>query len=100
MENKCGIPQMNALRDSIGLTPTDGLGITSSDVEQFGVDSYEEVDNIFHEFYKWLGDNQDNEKMISLYLKANQSAPVGKILRRHLNGEFKRKPMPKANIYL
>ena len=39
------------LGDSIGALPTDGLGITSSDCEQFGVSTYDEVDRILRE---WL----------------------------------------------
>lgn len=37
--------ERKALQAVIDAVPTDGLGITSSDVEQFGVDSYDEVDN-------------------------------------------------------
>ena len=36
----------SALQAVIDAIPTDGLGITSSDVEQFGVSSYNEVDDI------------------------------------------------------
>lgn len=38
--------QQEALQAVIDAVPTDGLGITSSDVEQFGVPSYYEVDKI------------------------------------------------------
>jgi len=36
----------NALVSCIKATPTDGLGITNSDLDQIGVESYEEVDKI------------------------------------------------------
>jgi len=35
-----------SLNDCIDATPTDGLGITNSDLDQLGADSYEEVDQI------------------------------------------------------
>ena len=41
--------QKKALQMVIDAVPTDGLGITSSDVEQFGVPSYYEVDKILAE---------------------------------------------------
>lgn len=41
--------QKKALEEVIAAVPTDGLGITSSDVEQFGVSSYYEVDKILSE---------------------------------------------------
>jgi len=41
-----------ALESCINATPTDGLGITSSDLEQLGVESYDEADNIFINYFK------------------------------------------------
>ena len=37
--------EVEAIQACIDAVPTDGLGITSSDTEQFGVDSYSEVDS-------------------------------------------------------
>lgn len=45
------VDQEDALRISGSLVPTDGLGITSSDVEQFGCESYTEVDEILKGFF-------------------------------------------------
>ena len=41
-----------ALQVCIDAIPTDGLGITSSDLEQIGAKSYEEVDKIFKEYFE------------------------------------------------
>lgn len=41
-----GSEVFNALMACVDATPTDGLGITSSDVEQLGAENYEEVDTI------------------------------------------------------
>ena len=38
--------QAEALQQCINAVPTDGLGISNSDLEQLGVDTYEEVDKI------------------------------------------------------
>jgi hypothetical protein len=44
--NDCTTKGREALFACIDATPTDGLGITSSDVEQLGAKNYEEVDDI------------------------------------------------------
>ncbi|MEM4260867.1 MAG: NAD(+) synthase [Candidatus Woesearchaeota archaeon] len=60
--------EVDALEDCIIATPTDGLGITSSDLEQLEARTYEEVDRILQSSY--ITDNP--------------------IIKRHLNSEFKR----------
>ncbi len=42
----------NALKACIEAVPTDGLGITNSDLEQLGVKSYKEADEILHQHLK------------------------------------------------
>lgn len=55
-----GKDQELALQECIKAVPTDGLGITSSDLDQFGeVDTYQEADEILYEYLtqgpdKWL----------------------------------------------
>lgn len=39
------------LEAAMAATPTDGLGISSSDLEQLGVSSYREVEDIFREYF-------------------------------------------------
>lgn len=61
-----------ALQDCIDAVPTDGLGITNSDLDQIGVKTYAEVDNIFKDY---LTDG------------SRKDSPV---IQRHLRTEFKR----------
>lgn len=42
--------QRQALQTAIDITPTDGLGISSSDLEQIGAESYYQVDRILERF--------------------------------------------------
>lgn len=51
-----------AIDESIAATPTDGLGISNSDVEQFGVNSYDEVDKILQDYIEY----KDNRDTLSL----------------------------------
>ncbi len=74
-----------ALQAVIDAVPTDGLGITSSDVEQFGVSSYDEVDDILKNF-KYNSSPKMRAELDEKYSKEI----VDKILHRHYNSDFKR----------
>lgn len=67
--------QKEALQLCIDATPTDGLGITNSDLDQIGAGSYEEVDEILIKMLK----NPENPE-----LKNN------KVVQRKIKSEFKR----------
>lgn len=96
--------QMWALKASIALTPTDGLGISNSDLEQIGAKSYDEVDDILRtlcDYYHRLN-KVDYEDSTFLYMKSLLESNYGvgvvnQIWNRHLASEFKRK---KAPIYI
>ena len=95
----------NALLESARLTPTDGLGISNSDLEQIGAKSYSEVDDILQEFeaFQYLYPKQlagmtlkekakeflDNQEM--LYIEPEV---IVKVIDRHVKSEFKRKNLP------
>lgn len=84
-----------ALEQSIALTPTDGLGISNSDLDQIGAKSYDEVDDIL----QTAMDNRFSSVMgwmIPLIEKYGEDV-VNKVWGRHLASEFKRK---KAPIYI
>ena len=97
--------QINALDMSISLTPTDGLGISNSDLEQIGAKSYQEVDDILQEFeaFQYLYSEQltgmtlaekakgflENQEM--LYIDIDT---IMKVIDRHVKSEFKRKNLP------
>jgi NAD+ synthetase len=82
--------ERKALQDVIDAVPTDGLGITSSDVEQFGAKSYDEVDDILMNMLGYI----ENPLLTfeDLYYKMlNKYNDVFiKVWNRHLNSEFKR----------
>lgn len=85
----------DALIKSIALTPTDGLGISNSDLDQIGAKSYDEVDDIL----QTAMDNRFSSVMgwmIPLIEKYGEDV-VNKVWGRHLASEFKRK---KAPIYI
>ena len=96
-----------AIKKSMSLTPTDGLGISNSDLEQIGAKSYNEVDDIL----KTLTSYESSEETYMLagnvvYIQADKKSDlckkygedvVNKVWSRHLASEFKRK---KAPIYI
>lgn len=45
---------VNAINESINLVPQDGLGISTSDMEQIGAKDYYEVDEILYQYEKYL----------------------------------------------
>lgn len=65
----------DALTDCINAVPTDGLGITNSDLEQIGAKSYDEVDNILIKMLQ----NPNNPDLLK-----------SKVVSRKINSEFKR----------
>lgn len=84
-----------AIKKSMSLTPTDGLGISNSDLEQIGAKSYNEVDDILktliscessEETYMLAGNVvhiQANKKS-DLYKKYGEDV-VNKVWSRHLS---------------
>ena len=78
--------ERKALSDCIDAVPTDGLGITSSDLEQFGAESYYQVDDILRHYKKIFFYPFGLKKMI----KKHGEDVVRKILNRHLNSNYKR----------
>jgi len=89
-----------ALDSCIGAVPTDGLGVSASDLEQFGAGTYEEVDRAlkiwlchdedsfaWDDHLKYEGRPEDYEEFKRLRL-SYQDHPV---VRRHIATEFKRR---------
>jgi NAD+ synthetase len=93
-----------AIKKSIELTPTDGLGISNSDLDQIGAKSYAEVDAILQDFlsYNELFSATTKKVNADRYLEYNalydiEPEVIKKVLDRHITSEFKRK---KAPIYI
>ena len=81
-----------ALINCINAVPTDGLGITSSDVEQFGVKSYAEVDEILFNFlYRGM------EEQTLIIEKYGQEV-YDKVINRFKNNFYKTEHPKRINI--
>lgn len=99
--------QGKAIKESLKLKPTAGLGITNNDLEELGAESYEQVDYILQEIlaWKWVSleyrkDKYDSiEAMQEAFLEeqAMLNMPIEVIVnitKRHFASEFKRKQLP------
>ena len=88
-----------AINESIGLTPTDGLGISNSDLDQIGAKSYAEVDDILQTLISISKYGTPNAFMFHSIELSNKYGEdvVKKVWERHIASEFKRK---KAPIYI
>jgi len=75
------------LKDAIKAIPTDGLGVSESDFDQLGVDSYQEADKILIQYLTTGSKNKELEEH--------------PIIKRHLKYAFKRNNpynIPRRNI--
>lgn len=84
-----------ALEQSIALTPTDGLGISNSDLEQIGARTYYDVDRVLQTLI--CKASPENDKLQDSLEQELGREVVHKIIKRHTASEFKRK---KAPIYI
>lgn len=66
--------EKEALMSCVDAVPTDGLGISKSDLEQLGVPTYEEVDKMF-----WA------------YFNGDKSLETNVLIQRYLRSEYKRR---------
>lgn len=100
-EFKDFIKKEAAIHYSIALIPTDGLGISNSDLDQIGAKSYEEVDAILQDFLAYNDLFPENSKKVNVenYFVENamydvEPKVIEKVLQRHIASEFKRKKTP------
>lgn len=103
------VDKIHAIKESIALTPTDGLGISNSDLDQIGAKSYAEVDDILRRFIPFKEYRQKHGESLHPHAEMAESDcwsqlctrhgedVVNKVWNRHLASEFKRK---KAPIYI
>lgn len=78
----------NAIKASIALTPTDGLGISNSDLDQIGAKSYYDVDRVLQTVTGKA--SPENDKLQDELTAELGPDVVGKILQRRFNSRFKR----------
>ena len=97
--------QGRAIKESLKLKPTAGLGITSNDLEELGAESYKQVDYILKEILAWkkskLHQGFESFREISLdnFLTEQQILDIPanivvEVSKRHFASEFKRKQLP------
>ena len=98
--------KVTAVEESLKLKPTAGLGITDSDLDEIGADSYEQVDYILQEILAWkkFKLNQgfytfSNEMTCDDFLEDQQMLDtpypiIEAVAKRHFASEFKRKQLP------
>lgn len=98
--------QGKAIKESLKLKPTAGLGITNNDLEELGAESYEQVDNILQEILAWknlakergdLPESLSEQKEMFLDEQQMLNTPIEiivNIVNRHFASEFKRKKLP------
>ena len=86
--------QYYAIHSSITLIPTDGNGVSNGDCEQFGLDNYNQVDDVLKTMYfETPRDPKDNHSYDRLIDEYNEQG-VDKVMMLHQNSEFKRKHLP------
>jgi NAD+ synthetase len=89
LNNKCDtIQKKTGVERSIALTPTAGLGITSSDLEEIGAESYYEVDAVLKACI------YEGEQGIESVKTVFNEDMVQRVVNRHKASEFKRKGLP------
>lgn len=83
--------RQEAMIDSINAVPTDGLGFSTSDLEQIGADSYVDVDDILQ---TTLCQNVKFKDAMSVLIPKYGANVVFKVLSRCCNSHFKREKLP------
>jgi len=87
--------QSEAILKSMKLTPTDGNGVSNSDCDQFGLDNYEQVDDVLKTMYFSNIENETEKanEYIRLIDSYNEQG-VDKVMILHQNTAYKRKESP------
>ena len=87
--------KFQAIRTSINLTPTDGNGVSSSDCEQFGLDNYEQVDDVLKTmYYRKDSDIKYYDREYIRLIDSYNEQGVDKVMSLHQSTEYKRKELP------
>lgn len=78
------------LNKAIDIIPTDGNGVSNSDLEQIGGKSYDEVDDVLKSVVCGKFNTDEYIRLTNNY----GVETVNKIIKRYKNSEFKRKHLP------
>lgn len=88
------VKALTAMEASIKLTPTDGLGISNSDLEQIGAKSYNDVDDILKTIITKEGNINIYSNKFKQLSETYGFDVLSKIVDRHLKSQFKRVKLP------
>lgn len=88
-----------SILNSMKLTPTDGLGISNSDLEQIGAKKYSDVDRILQVLivkrgYELAGRMSEWDQKMSELIEELGEDVVNKVCKRHYDSNFKRVNLP------
>jgi NAD+ synthetase len=101
--------QADVIQASIKLIPTDGNGVSNSDCEQFGLDNYEQVDDVLKTMYYGKTDIKNHPELLRAYndlakhglhpeyirlIDSYNEQGVDKVMMLHQNTAYKRKELP------
>lgn len=81
-----------AIGESIKLTPTDGLGISNSDLDQIGAKSYSDVDRVLQTLV--CPASPENDRVQDALTVEIGPEIIDKIIKRRRNSRFKREKSP------
>ena len=92
--------QSEAIRKSMALIPTDGNGVSNSDCEQFGLENYEQVDDVLKAIYynKVIKDDYSNNSEYLRLIDSYNEQGVDKVIELHQNTAYKRQDLPAKPI--
>ena len=100
LENEAALRE-DAIVEAMLMDPTDGNGVSNSDCEQFGLDNYEQVDDVLKTIYynhypnsiRVLSEADFNKEYTRLIDSYNEQG-VDKVMLLHQNTAYKRKELP------
>lgn len=92
--------QSEAIKKSMALIPTDGNGVSNSDCEQFGLENYEQVDDVLKTLYynKVIKDTYSNNSEYLRLIDSYNKQGVDKVITLYQNTAYKRQDLPAKPI--
>ncbi len=94
--------KLEAIKESLKLKPTAGLGITSTDLEELGAESYERVDNVLKVILAWKMITVPSKYSFDNFIESDFISElthipeeiIKNVAKRHFASEFKRNKLP------
>ena len=94
--------QGRAIKESLKLKPTAGLGITNNDLEEIGAESYDQVDDVLEVILAWKMITVPSKYSFDNFIESDFMSElthipeeiIKNVAKRHFRSEFKRKHLP------